>query len=167
MYHICQQRQPGYCHSSYYLVLRKSRVYSSKWLLFVWHNRAICYTFAFVDFKLQVISVFIQLHIWNTVVFLSLKNTCCSSAGDQALMNEGLALASASRRKVGAMSAEAFQGWIHDTRWYFLQCQSGSMVFQADPLPESQRWVPQGAISCSLALSSQSSSQDKYRFNWC
>lgn len=46
-----------------------------------------------------------------------------------------------------------------------LQCQSGSVVFQADPLLESQRWVPQGTISGSLTMSSQSSSQDKYRFN--
>lgn len=32
-----------------------------------------------------------------------------------------------------AMAAVACQGYIHDTGWYFLQCQSGSVVFQADP----------------------------------
>lgn len=133
-----------------------------------WCNRATCYTFAFVDFKLQVVPGFIQLHI-NTTFFWprQCENTCCSSAGDQALMDKGLAGASTSRREVGAMSAEACQGWIHDTRCYFLQCQSGSVVFQAEPLAESQRFVPQGAISSSLTMPSQLSSQDKYRLNSC
>lgn len=67
---------------------------------------------------------------------------------------------------VEAVPAVACQGCIHGTGWYFLQCQSGSVVFQADPLLESQRCVPQGSISSSLTMSLQFSSQDKYTFNW-
>lgn len=167
MYDICQQRQLGYCHCYHYLVLGQSRVYSQKWLLFVYD--IIEQSVTLLPLLILTCRLFLCLSNYTLTehFFYSsdCKNTCCSSAGNPALMNKGLAGASTSGRKDGAMSVEAGQDWIHDTRWYFLQCQSGSGVFQADPLPESQRWVPQGTISGSLTMSSQFSSQDKYRFN--